>query len=199
MKEASVGEYVLFGNYVQDKDLTNGKEPIEWLVLEEENDALLLISRYALDCQPYDSKYSSVTWKICSLRTWLNGTFLKAAFNSDEQAMIPTVTVSTDPGEETNDKVFLLCIQEVNTYFHLNVSRKCAPTDYAKVQGANSSDSVQVDGKAACWWWLRSPGRDFYSVANVNRDGSIYNHGYNVSYDNGAIRPALWIDLDKVG
>ena len=58
-------ESVLFGSYEQG----NGKTPIEWFVLEEQDDRVLLISRYALDTQQYHGAAGSVTWETCDLRT----------------------------------------------------------------------------------------------------------------------------------
>lgn len=193
LKTAKVGEYVIFGSYEQDNSTSNRKEDIEWLVLEKSDNKILVISKYALDCQRYNTERTSVTWEICSLRQWLNKDFLNAAFSTEEQAMIPTVTVSadknpsynTDPGKETQDKVFLLSIEEVNEY---DSARQCAPTDYAVANGAY----VNRDN-GNCWWWLRSPGYYQHSAADVDSGGSIMNGGVDTS--DGAIRPALWIDL----
>lgn len=112
---------------------------MEWLVLAKEGNKVLVISKYALDCQPYNTSFTSVTWETCSLRKWLNGTFINNAFSAEEQAMIPTVTVSadknpdysTDPGNATQDKVFLLSITEANQYFTSDEARKCGTTEYA--------------------------------------------------------------------
>ena len=38
-----------------------------------------------LDCQPYNEEYDSVTWETCTLRAWLNGPFLNAAFTRTQQ------------------------------------------------------------------------------------------------------------------
>ena len=53
-QEFAVGSSVYFGSYEQDNDTEDGAEPIEWLVLAVDNDKALLLSRYALDCQPYN-------------------------------------------------------------------------------------------------------------------------------------------------
>lgn len=47
LETISVGSYITFGSYEQDDDITNGKEPIEWLVLAKKNNRMLVISRYA--------------------------------------------------------------------------------------------------------------------------------------------------------
>ena len=195
--KAQVGDYVIFGTYEQDSNSSNGKEDIEWLVLAREGDRLLVISKYALDCQKYNTTYTDVTWASCSLRTWLNGTFINNAFSSDEQAMIRSTTVtadknpsySTSPGNDTNDKLFLLSITEVNKYFSTDSARQCQGTAYCYAQGAYKASNGN------CWWWLRSPGAYSSYAAGVNNDGSVNNYGGDVHYVKDAVRPALWIDL----
>ena len=207
LSRAKVGSYVCFGSYDQDNSTLNGKEDIEWLVLAKEDDRVLVISRYALDYQVFtnDSTALSVTWEKCSLRTWLNGAFLSAAFSEDERAMIPSVTVSadknpsyqTDPGNSTTDQVFLLSVTEAEMYFRKAEKMRCAPTPYALAQGVWARDYSfvdKVDGKEPCSWWLRSPGEKTTSVAYVSFDGHIYDdYVHSTGY---GIRPALWI---KVG
>ena len=204
MKLCPVGETLLFGNYEQDDNTSTGKEEIEWIVLAKESSRILVVSKYALDGKQYNTEYTSVTWETCSLRKWLNSEFLNAAFTAEEQKLIPTVTVSADknpnystnPGQATQDKVFLLNISEVNKYFKSDEARKCAPTDYAVAQGAYTSNSEKVDGRATCWWWLRSPGCGSDSAAGVRRVGSVSASGDGVDRGNGAVRPALWINLE---
>ena len=206
IKNIKVGDTYTFGAYEQDNSTSNGKEAIEWTVLDKDGMSLLLISKQALDCQQYNTSYTDVTWESCSLRKWMNGTFLNKAFNAEEQAQIQNTTVSADknpeyntnPGNATTDKVFLLSINEVEKYFNSDEARKCAPTAYAKAQGAYTSDSYKTaSGAATCWWWLRSPGNNQGSAADVNIDGSVNYRGTNVNFDDDAVRPALWINLDS--
>lgn len=206
IKNIKVGDTYTFGAYEQDNSTSNGKEAIEWTVLDKDGMSLLLISKQALDCQQYNTSYTDVTWESCSLRKWMNGTFLNKAFNAEEQAQIQNTTVSADknpeyntnPGNATTDKVFLLSINEVEKYFNSDEARKCAPTAYAKAQGAYTSDSYKTaSGAATCWWWLRSPGSSQGSAATVNHGGSVICNGYSVIYDTDAVRPALWINLDS--
>ena len=207
IKNIKVGDTYTFGAYEQDNSTSNGKEAIEWTVLDKDGMSLLLISKQALDCQQYNTSYTDVTWESCSLRKWLNGTFLNKAFNAEEQAQIQNTTVSADknpeyntnPGNATTDKVFLLSINEVEKYFNSDEARKCAPTAYAKAQGAHTNDSYKTaSGAATCWWWLRSPGIYQYVAANVFSDGSVYCNVSLVNFDGGAVRPALWIDLSAI-
>ena len=80
-----IGRIAIFGEYEQDYNLVNGKEPIEWIILDVQEDRCLLISRYALDAKRYNSEIEDVTWATCTLRSWLNSTFLNDAFNSEQQ------------------------------------------------------------------------------------------------------------------
>ena len=204
-----VGDIVIFGNYEQDNNTANGKEPIEWIILDKREDgSLVLLSKYALDAKPYNIEHSDVTWETCTLRAWLNEDFYNAAFSAQEQAKIVPVTLEnednpywgTTGGKATTDKVWLLSINEVtNKYtgdkvyncFTDNTSRMCAPTKYAVAQGAYQQSIYTVDGVGACWWWLRSPGSDSYYAASVFIGGGdvsgfiVDNSGY------GCVRPVV--------
>ncbi len=194
------GDIILFGSYEQDNNPYNGTEDIEWLVLAKEKDRVLVISRYALDCRPYNAEEQEVTWETCFLHGWLNDTFLNNAFSADEQAMIRTETVTADrnpsygtsPGRDTTDKVFLLSIAEVNQYLTGESARKCQATAYAVKRGAYINP---LDGN--CWWWLRSPGMNSFLAAIVNYVGSVGYDGVRVHTWDGAVRPALWINIES--
>ena len=198
LKDASVGDVVKFGVYKQDNNPSTGKEEIKWVVLAKEGDKALVISKYALDCQPYNTSDTDITWETCSLRKWLNGTFISNAFSSDEQNMIQTTTVTADmnpyydtsPGNDTTDKVFLLSIPEVNKYFSSDEARKCNPTDYVRAK------EVWMDS-GFNYWWLRSPGDRPDVAALVGADGSVGGGGAFVSNSRYAIRPAMWINLES--
>ena len=191
LKTAEVGDTVCFGTYEQDNDTSNGAEDIEWQVLAKENNKVLVISKYALDYQQYNTSNIDVTWETCTLRKWLNETFINNAFGTKEQAAIAETIVTadknpeydTDPGNATTDKVFLLSIDEVNKYF--------------------SSESADCNRD----WWLRTPGDDQNEAAFVGDDGAVYYDGvsyhgfvyqleYSVDHDGIGVRPALWVNLD---
>lgn len=198
LAKANPGDTVLFGEYEQDNNTSNGKEDVEWLVLEVKDGKALVVSKYALDCKQYNTSNTDVTWETCTLRKWLNNDFINAAFSSYEKAMIPTVTVSADknstnPGNATQDQVFLLSITEANKYFGSDSARQCKPTDYAFANGAYVNS---VNGN--CGWWLRSPGVTQYSAhsaAYVHNSGGVYESGSDVDIGTSAVRPAMWISI----
>lgn len=207
LKNASVGDVIEFGSYDQDNDASNGKEAIEWQVLEKDNNNLFIISKYALDVQPYNSELGTVTWDTCSLRSWLNETFFNEAFSESEQAIIKTTNLvaytntnsGTKLGEDTNDKVFLLSVDEVNKYFTSDEAKMCAPTAHAVANGADfyMMDSYKIDGVSACCWWLRTPGYHYRdAAATVLWDGTVYADDNLVCDIYVCVRPAMWICLD---
>ncbi len=181
---------VKFGRYVQRVD--SSPEPIEWLVLARKGDRALIISKYALDCQQYNTSKSSVTWETCSLRKWLNSTFINNAFCPEEKNCIIKTNVTADKNLPTEvnitDKVFLLSLKEVNKYFGSDAASKCQGTAYCYAQGAYKA------GNGFSWWWLRSSGMLSKNAALVYDSGSVNHIGNDVSV-RGAVRPALWINL----
>lgn len=193
----AVGNYVEFGAYPQTSS-GNDATAIEWLVLARDGNNALLISRYGLDAQPYNVKYTDITWEKSTLRKWLNESFLNAAFSAEEQIAIQSTNVPadrnpeyyTDPGNATTDKVFLLSIDEAKRYFSSNDARACQPTAYAVENGAYSDSGN-------CWWWLRSPGRNQRDAALVIYFGSVKYLGDDVNSVYACARPALWVNLES--
>ncbi len=182
LKVANIGDYVFFGSY-KNKD-------IEWLVLDVKDGKALVISKYALHSA---SNYEDNSWENCYLRTWLNNEFINSAFSQYEQAKIPTVTVhnyktkySQSDGNSTQDKIFLLSIDEVNKYFNSDSERQC------------------MLGTSYCAWWLRYPCdtstllTDY--AAFVDPTGLLWegdDYVYFTGVWNFAVRPVMWIDLER--
>jgi len=220
-REGMFGEYITFGSYEQDNTLENGAEPIEWRVLKKEDGKALVISVDALKLMQYHNTIaedSSVAWETWDVRAWLNGEFLETAFTEEERLRIPTVTVwaeygpqsKAEPGNDTQDKVFLLSFEEADEYLPGNSARQCKPTTYAiaEYEAANGkawetnepwyTDAVEGN----CSWWLRTPGMFDGSATNVLRNGSLASftritlNNVGTSDFNYGVRPAIWIDLE---
>ena len=182
-----VGDTFVFGAYEQDNDTSNGEEKIEWIVLAKKYNRVLVISKYALDHQPYNTEFiKNLTWENCSLREWLNSEFINNAFSIDEQEIISEFEVSSS-GNSEQDQVFLLSRTGAERYFSSDEARMCTATDYAIAQGASS---------AGCAWFVSAPSYSWYDdgtfeslprevAATLDRDISV----------SGDVRPALWINL----
>ena len=196
---AQVGDIIYFGTYEQDNNFSNGKEEIEWRVLEkDENGRMLVVSKYALDCRNYHSSVKQITWEDSDIRSWLNNDFYSNAFSSSEKSAVKTVTnentgnsdFNVNGGNKTSDKIFILSIDEAKRYLPNNIDRMCQATKYAESKGTEL-DSLTHN----CRWWLRSPGSTLYSAASVKIDGFILNMGTPVSVDKAFVRPAMWIEI----
>lgn len=209
IKNAKIGDYVTFGSYEQDNNKANGQEPIEWLVLDIQDGKALVLSKRGLDIKQFHIDYAAVTWETCTLRPWLNEEFMDMAFTDAEKAMIPTMTVPADrhpdvimadPGNPTQDQMFVLSFVEVLKYLPTDDVLWCMATDYVEA-------ITPSNGAAGCCWVLRTPSSDStYSIASVipletggfmrPKMGNVYQPrmGHSVN-DDLVIRPAMWIDM----
>lgn len=220
LKSAQVGDIITFGQYPQNNN--KSPEPIEWLVLDNDGRNLLVISKYGLDCKDYhDECFDEVTWETCTLRHWLNSTFLQKAFNSEEQALIKfshlvnsdNPQFETSGGASTEDQLFCLSISEAEQYLARNSHKTldesgyyctyenyddllCIPSAYAVFQGVEADDD-----NGNCWYWLRTPGEDPQDAAAVNHLGNVViegdtaNSGILAEPGGNAVRPAMRLKL----
>lgn len=128
------GDFLSFGAFEQDHNFFNGKEEIEWIVLKIENGKALLLSKYGLDSRKYNETEGYVTWENCTLRTWLNETFLAEAFSDTEQGCILETTVK-------NPDTFVGFDSEKNPV-RSNVREEIAELQYHAAGGKDTIDKV---------------------------------------------------------
>jgi len=200
-----VGDVIPFGEW-------------NWRVLDVQDGKALIITENLIEPRPYNVELTEVTWEKCTLREYLNGEFLQK-FTAEEQRRIAETRVSnpynlwygTNGGNDTNDKVFLLSLEEVDKYFgdsgdYQNKRRMryegqypngkwVAADDGPAFSNANDSDRIAKYNDAASWWWLRSPGFSSSYAAFVLYDGNVHVYGISVNFDYGGVRPALWLNL----
>lgn len=216
-KNLKAGDVFKFGSYEQDNNTGNGKEEIEWVVLKKGDNKVLLASKYILDCQPINAVWDKdkYTWEKCELRAWLNSTFLNSAFTPEERSSIQLSYVTADKntenpsleqGNNTYDRLFLLSMLEVETYFNSDEARRCAGTPYAKSKGLwISENKMTTDGELASYWWTRNTG---YTIEQpnpfvhpqttlgwifVSHEGRIPVYGGSVGDLDTGVRPAMWL------
>lgn len=177
-QDFSVGNTVFFGRNIY------SSQAIEWIVMSNDGDTATLLSKQSVGRVPYNNVGGAVTWEHCSLREWLNGSFLNESFSDEEKSLIQT-TVSradgnayfhTDSGNDTEDKVFILSAVEAEAFL-----------------STRSENEKTFNGE----WWLRTTGRDTYRAACVLSDGYIDLLGYVVEDDSKTVRPALRIEVQE--
>lgn len=199
-RKIAIGSIVTFGNYEQDKDPEDGSEPLEWVVLDQKEDCVLLLSRYVIDCKRYHRANIDITWENCDLRDWLNHEFFRTAFSEKQQEQIMETDVKNSDnkqydiygGNDTYDRVFLLSLEEVGKYTGSDQEREAIATKYAQEQGVWSDDEDETAD-----WWLRSPGVHSDVAVYVYDYGGVWGRGLShVPSDPVGVRPALWVKLD---
>lgn len=192
-----IGETIEFGNYPQEEDGT--EKPIEWIVMKNEGNQVLLLSKYVLDAKPYNEELEEVTWETSDIRQWLNNEFYTTAFNKTEKAKIQTSLIKNEDNSEygtsgendTEDKVFLLSEKEAETLFSNDEEKIAKATEYAE------KSVVYVNEEKAVLWWLRSPGLYGSSAAVVGSLGWVNRDGSNVDSSHAGVRPALHLNLQS--
>ncbi len=196
LSDVDVGSVIRFGFYEQDNNGSNGREEVEWIVLDKENGRILVISRYALECVHFNESNFKRPWKRSDIRSWLNDGFYNVAFSADLQDYICTTTnyTNADSGRETEDRLFLLSDEEAMEYFESDEERMCVPTAYAAAHGLKTSNVYSVDGRDTCYWWLRSEADDPEKALAVLNNGTI--GGMSKYSPILAVRPVMWIDLN---
>lgn len=212
--EAQIGDTVVFGSYEQDNNSVNGKEAVEWQVLDKKDGKVLLLSKYALDACPYNFASSDITWQNSYIRQWMNGGMFWTLFNSSEADYVATVTLKneknpskgTNGGGDTQDKLFLLSYSEVLTYFDAlpetcDVARQAKATEYVKQEHWAYNNAKMGDFKnnaydGNCSWWLRTPGARAQMATCVNYMGGVDPWGSYVHAKTKAVRPAMWVNVE---
>ena len=212
LKDAEVGSVVLFGQYTQGHITSKEKAPIEWLVLDRDGSKVMLISKYILDALPYmkysfEDDHTPITWRTSVIREWLNGPFLETVFDPGEIRMIRRTRLENDGSSDTVDRIYLLSIEEAETYFASDADRKCIATQFALEYGAYRSS---VDYTSM--WWLRTPiyaGSEMVQtederyiadrIACVGTSGQIVEVGHGILNRGYGIRPVIWVDTEATG
>ncbi len=212
-----INDKIIFGQY-------------EWQVLDIKNNAALIITEDIIEQRTYHNVNEITTWAKCELRKYLNGEFYDRFSETDREHII-TVTnknpdnewYGTDGGEDTQDRIFLLSVEEVVCRYFGDSSEKLynrgKKEDYwFQKRDENNNQRVATFKGGGWWWWLRSPGRvsekTWLQSPGCMSEKAVYIHGdgnigiqgnhalkcnSNIIHpfgDNtGGVRPALWLDL----
>lgn len=173
-----IGNTITFGNY---------KGNTEWIVLDKQENKMLILSKYVIEIRPdkTEEEEGAIIWETCKMREWLNKDYLEETFNEQERASILQTEINNEGnqyyliegGNDTEDKVFLLSIEEAEKYLPSYEKRK----------------TTLIDGTEA-GWWLRSPSSYRIMLSRVDYDGIVY-----IGMPRGkqcGVRPAMWITIN---
>lgn len=196
-----VGSSVLFGVYEQDS-ATEGKESIEWIIIDRVGDEALIVSKKALEGTPYSKTFAP--WGKSELCVWLNSSFYSGSFATKDRAYILQKKISTvykdDQGAEQIDLadnfIFLLSDKDARKYF-TSPDQRCAEATKSLVARNNTIPPAMPinSGNGCAHYWLRTtaPGGN---VMYVNGSGGINEDGKLGEYIMG-IRPAMWVSAEQ--
>lgn len=193
---------IKFGRYYYDEDEL---QEIEWIVLDEMPDGKkLLLSKYCIEAMQYEYEQNdnpNPKWDNCVLREWLNGYFIDNFFTSSEKEKLCPITITTPTGIELNDKITLLCIEEVVKYLPNEKDRKSKPTPWAKRSKCNEwgeEESIYTD-HGFCTWLLRNPSSKVNNNwTGINPKGSIDEIGGDIFFSGEqGIRPIILLDTKE--
>jgi hypothetical protein len=102
---------ITFGNY-------------NWRVLDPQPGRSLIITDEIIELRWYHREFADITWADCALREYLNQEFYDSFAPNEKTRIIPATNGNPDNpwfrtkgGADTVDRIFLLSLEEVCTYF----------------------------------------------------------------------------------
>ena len=160
-------------------------EGINWRIVDTQHHKVLLVSEEIIERCPFDEEsVYNLVWENCSLRKYLNGSFL------DKLTTIkPAVakTTNENPSSDyykgcntTTDRIFLLSKNEARRYFNVNEN----------YPNETNTGIAKYENKPYWWWlrWINKSGE--LDIVNENGNSHIM-----FCYQAGGIRPALWLNI----
>lgn len=185
-----VGQLITYGRYEQDGNASNGAEPIEWIILKEEDDRRLVVSKNVIELMAYDDRHmmtagsitgkqaltpASTSWEGSTVRHWLNtGFFASAFFDGEEKDTI----IRSDSGD------WLFLLSEEDFALIPEELRAASMTDYCRSLGF-TADGWMLDE-------LNSTPDGQY-VCIVKDTGEISRNEALACRGRNGVRPAMWI------
>lgn len=163
---STVGDKVTFGEY-------DGKG-MTWWVCEVQDGKSLIVSTDKVADMPFNDtvQAEAIDWKLSTLRTFLNDTFLNDAFNdTDRQCILETEYECDD--SSVQDLVFILNEDQYRKYSNL--------------------DNVRFNNNC---WLIDSVISTLNRLeeSDIDRSGEL-DYGLRNNEDCG-VRPAMWVDTE---
>lgn len=195
------GQYIYFGNY--------NKEPLKWVVLNNDNKGILLWCINAVEYMEFDYEdevieniYGSNNWANSDVRKWLNTEF-KNSFNGKEVSLINNTINKNILSYNNIEKIVggskpfywsaitSYVSQNYNTDAYYDYSIESVfLLDVFQLQEYVYENNIKL--KKDERYWLRTP---YYSsismVRVVDKDGFVYHKDANVK---AGVVPAIYIN-----
>lgn len=179
----NIGDTFKFGHYEQDNDPNTNEEPIEWVLINKDNNHIYAISKYVLDTQQFNDTNA---WGA-SIYNWLDTTFRSNAFSSEEQKAI--------------SRICLMKKSEINAAegetAAVSIDLQAEYTPYAM-----SLEPFEGYATGYAWWYEEecSYGAGCASAGifsgNVVTESGHSNYSTEVTKKLG-VRPTIWLLTDE--
>ena len=183
MNQYAAWNVVSFGTYEGDK--------IQWSVLKNDGEKLLLACKYVLDVIPEHKGGAIKDWASSRQRAWLNGSFYDNSFSAQEKQCI--LITALDNGK-TKDNVFILSRSEAyNCYNHIAGGKGAGYSRNIRATARATSKGAQECGKKGVAYpkYYYYPTRDgYYSNHHGDRVDSIKGDSYLI--------PCIYVSLDMM-
>ena len=191
-KELAIGQVVTFGSYEQDGNTENGKEAIQWAIMNLKDDQALLFSVDILDAQPYHAQGIDSGWENSTIRPWL--------FTANEINHIGL----TRTGNHTEDYIYLLPYAETVDLHTLGLGSIFIPenhegtpvylnTGIENFEFANATAHILAKNREAEGYYWEQSGS--LKNNNVVGDGCFYHLDLQDAY---GVRPACWVSVSAL-
>jgi len=215
LDDVSAGDIITLGTVrFTDNWLGRFSKDLEWRVLDVEDNRVLVITRNIIDLVDFNERrrgWEGVrSWEVSNLRHWLNNEFLSGLPEGMADHVLltqvtnepyPEYQVNGDP--DTEDKVFLLSIGEVEKYFSSEEDRRagfdCTSWAINRIKLEWGVDITKWRNNEDCAsWWLRTIKNKWSESSEIYRNrGYLISDGqYSIAgglSDELGVRPALWL------
>ncbi len=200
----NIGSTISFGNY-------------QWNVLDIKENKVLLITEQIIEQRDYHDKKEAITWEQSEIRHYLNNSFIDRFNSTDTERILTTENKNADNpwykssgGNNTNDRVFLLSLDEVVRFYFGDSSRlldnpKPNQRYWFDRKDENNIKRIALFMDSHWWWWTRTPGKNNKVAVYVHGDGNIgiqgngisktsFNSLHHITKSNkGGLRPSVWV------
>lgn len=154
----------------------------EWIVIHEDEEKMLLLSRDVMDWDIFDDKYTffadadPATWDESYLRGLLKKYYKENFSEKEKNRILP---------KGMGDYLFILTAEEVEFYL---------PTKDVRVAEIIYADENMRRERYD--WWLNSVGVKKHTRQRVDENGEIDRNGIEDECMIG-VRPAMWVDISS--
>ena len=180
ISEANVGDVVGFGHF--------NFEQVKWRVIAKVDGKALLITDTVLFEYYYNQKHAACTYENSDLRKLLiNEGYYEVFYTKEREAIVPD--------SNCKDTVFLLTMEEANTYFESDFDR--AALDQRILRDNGDVYGLWWENKIKGHiWWLRGE-KESIKAPVVFLDGHVMDEGKNVNTASIGVRPSIWVECQN--